>query len=41
VTKLTFTTDHINPYPYQTTNIPIFLKVKHQKFILIQINPNP
>jgi len=30
MTKLTFTTDHIKPYPYQTTNVPIFFKVKHQ-----------
>jgi len=23
VTKVTFTTDHIKPYPSQTTNVPI------------------
>jgi len=32
VTKLTFTTDHINPYPYQTTNFPIKKKIKYQRF---------
>jgi len=26
VTELTFTADHIKPYPYQTTNVPIFFK---------------
>jgi len=31
VTELTFATDHIKPYPYQLTNVFIFLKVKHQK----------
>jgi len=32
VTKLAFTTDHTKPYPYETTNVPIFFKAKHQNF---------
>jgi len=32
VTKLTFTTDHIKPYPYQTTIVPIKKKESTKGF---------